>query len=68
MVASILLNYLPKVILTVPIRLAIAVGAFIWSSTSSLAFMGDIVGQEKKGLAAFPIYLFYFAFCCYLLL
>jgi hypothetical protein len=68
MLASILLNYLPKIILNVPVRLGIAGGAFIWSSTSSISFMGDIVGQEKKALAVFPIYLFYFAFCCYLLL
>ena len=30
--------------------------------------MGDIVGQDKKTLAAYPIYLFYFAFSCILLL
>jgi len=33
-----------------------------------IAFMGDIVGQEKKSLAAYPIYLLYFTFSCILLL
>jgi hypothetical protein len=43
-------------------------GTFVWCCFSSLAFMSDIVGNEKKGLALFPICLFYFAFTCYLLL
>jgi hypothetical protein len=30
--------------------------------------MGDIVGADKKTLAAFPVYLFYFTFTCILLL
>jgi hypothetical protein len=54
--------------MTVLIRFMIGGGAFLWASTSSIAFMGDIVGQEKKGLSVYPIYLFYFAFTCYLLL
>ena len=41
---------------------------FFWCCFSSLGFLGDIVGNEKKGLALFPICLFYFAFTCYLLL
>jgi len=50
------------------IRLGIGAGAFVWSSFCSMAFMGDIVGQDKKGIAMYPMYLFYFTFCCYLLL
>ena len=30
--------------------------------------MGDIVGQDRKALAAYPVYLFYFTFSCILLL
>ena len=65
--ASIIFSYLHS-ILNLYMRLGIGGGAFIWSSTSSIAFMGDIVGQDKKVLAVYPIYLFYFCFCCYLLL
>jgi protein YIPF6 len=67
LIASILLSYL-QTVLNLYIRLGIGGGAFIWSSTSSIAFMGDIVGQDKKVLSVYPIYLFYFCFCCYLLL
>jgi hypothetical protein len=67
LVASIILNYLSWM-MNLYIRLGVGAGAFIWATTSSIAFMGDIVGQDKKMLAVYPIYLFYFTFCCYLLL
>jgi hypothetical protein len=54
--------------LTFLTRMIIAVIAFIWACFSSLSFMGDIVGEDKKGLGIFPICLFYFAFSCYLFL
>jgi hypothetical protein len=61
------MDYLNSYI-TLPIRFIIGSIAFVWSSTSSIAFMGDIVGQDKKGLALYPMYLFYFSFTCYILL
>lgn len=50
------------------LKVIIAIISFIWSCFSSISFMGDIVGEEKKGLSLFPICLFYFAFSSYLLL
>ena len=50
------------------LQLIITGGACIWACMSAAAFMGDIVGIEKKGLGLFPICLFYFSFSCYILL
>ena len=48
--------------------IAIAFIAYVWCCFSSVSFMSDVLGKEKKGLGLFPIFLFYFAFTCYLLL
>ena len=50
------------------IHLIIAVLAWIWACFSATAFMADIVGIDKRGLGLFPVCLFYFSFCCYILL
>ena len=50
------------------IQLIITMGACVWACLSASAFMGDIVGIEKRGLGLFPICLFYFSFSCYILL
>ena len=63
-----ILYYFLKSYLNFGIKLLMAGGTFVWCCFSSIAFMSDIVGNEKKGLALFPICLFYFAFTCYLLL
>ena len=67
LLASILYSFLNKYINFV-LELLIAGCACFWSCLSSFAFMGDIIGSEKKGLGIFPIFLFYFAFSCYILL
>lgn len=67
LMAAIINEYLEK-FLNFGIKVIIAVIAFVWSCFSSISFMGDIVGHEKKGLSLFPICLFYFAFTAYLLL
>ena len=50
------------------IHLIIAGCAWLWSCFSATAFMADIVGVDKRGLGLFPVCLFYFSFCCYILL
>jgi len=63
-----MINYFFKNLFKFGIKVAIAFGAYIWCCFSSVSFMSDVLGQEKKGLGLFPIFLFYFAFTCYLLL
>jgi hypothetical protein len=63
-----MINYFFKSLFKFGIKVAIASGAYIWCCFSSVSFMSDVLGQEKKGLGLFPIFLFYFAFTCYLLL
>ena len=46
----------------------ITMGACFWACFCAAAFMGDIVGTDKRGLGLFPICLFYFSFGCYILL
>jgi len=43
-------------------------GSCLWACFSAAAFMGDIVGIDKRGLGLFPVCLFYFSFSCYILL
>ena len=49
-------------------HLLIAIFAWLWACMSATAFIGDIVGIDKRGLGLFPVCLFYFSFCCYILL
>ena len=63
-----MINYFFKSYFKFGIKVAIAFIAYIWCCFSSVSFMSDVLGQEKKGLGLFPIFLFYFAFTCYLLL
>lgn len=49
-------------------QIFISIGSCVWACFCSLSFMGDIVGNDKKGLGIFPICLFYFSFSCYLFL
>ncbi len=46
----------------------ITIGSCIWACFSAAAFMNDIVGNEKRGLGLYPVFLFYFTFSCYILL
>ena len=62
---AIVLIFIPANIALI-VKLGICLGAFFWSSSSSISFIGDIVKDDKKLLAVFPIYLFFFG-CCYLL-
>ena len=42
--------------------------AYIWSSYSSVGFIAEMVVPEKKGLAAFPVFLFYLFLSWFILL
>ena len=42
--------------------------AFVWSSYSSVGFIAEMVVPEKKGLAAFPVFLFYLFLSWFILL
>ena len=67
LLASIIYYYLgEKIYFT--LDLIITFSSCIWSCLCASAFMGDIVGMDKRGLGLFPICLFYFAFSCYILL
>ena len=50
------------------LHLIITMAACVYSTFCAAAFMGDIVGIEKRGLGLFPVCLFYFSFSCYILL
>jgi len=67
LLASIVYYYLNEY-LNFTLELIITMGACLWACLCALAFMGDIVGIDKRGLGLFPICLFYFAFSCYILL
>jgi len=41
------------------IRAAIVCAGFIWSTWSSVGFMGALVDKKKKMLAVYPVFLFY---------
>ncbi|KAM3140573.1 hypothetical protein pb186bvf_007385 [Paramecium bursaria] len=45
--------------LTFLIRLGITGLAFLWSSFSSLSFMGSMMNEDKKLISVYPIFLFY---------
>jgi hypothetical protein len=50
------------------LQFLITMGACVWACFSAAAFIGDIVGVDKRGLGLFPVCLFYFSFSCYILL
>mmetsp|Transcript_25489 Transcript_25489/g.25274 ORF Transcript_25489/g.25274 Transcript_25489/m.25274 type:complete len:164 (+) Transcript_25489:173-664(+) len=50
------------------IRVIVVGVAFIWSSYSSVGFIAEMVVPEKKGLAAFPVFLFYLFLSWFILL
>mmetsp|Transcript_52310 Transcript_52310/g.96819 ORF Transcript_52310/g.96819 Transcript_52310/m.96819 type:complete len:267 (+) Transcript_52310:52-852(+) len=43
------------------LKVAIVAGALAWSTYASVGFMAGLVQEEKKGLAVYPIWLFYVA-------
>ena len=49
-------------------RVIIVGVAFIWASYSSVGFIAEMVVPEKKGLAAFPVFLFYLFLSWFILL
>ena len=50
------------------VRVIVVGVAFIWSSYSSVGFIAEMVVPEKKGLAAFPVFLFYLFLSWFILL
>ena len=50
------------------IRIIVVGVAFVWSSYSSVGFIAEMVVPEKKGLAAFPVFLFYLFLSWFILL
>lgn len=50
------------------IKMAIVAAAFLWSSYSSVGFISSMVVPEKKGLAAYPVFLFYLFLSWFILL
>ena len=57
------LQFFPFIIRIIPVGVA-----FIWSSYSSVGFIAEMVVPEKKGLAAFPVFLFYLFLSWFILL
>lgn len=41
------------------VRAPVVAGAYAWACRASLTFLGDTVPPERRGLAAFPVSLFY---------
>jgi hypothetical protein len=50
------------------LKIGILIFIYLWAVFSSISFMGDIVGQDKKMLGVYPNLLFYFSLCCLLFL
>ena len=50
------------------LRVVLVGVAFLWSSYSSVGFISEMVVPEKKGLAAFPVFLFYLFLSWFILL
>jgi hypothetical protein len=50
------------------IKIVIVAVAFLWASYSSQGFISSMVVPEKKGLAAFPVFLFYLFLSWFILL
>jgi len=42
------------------LQLLLSLGAFLWSTFSSLGFMASLVPPARKWLAIYPLFLFYF--------
>ena len=66
-IASIVI-FLLKSILPMIAKMGIACFAFLWASYSSVGFISSMVIPEKKGLAAFPVFLFYLFLSWFILL
>ena len=41
------------------VRALIVIAGFVWSTWSSIGFMGALVNKDKKMLAVYPVFLFY---------
>ena len=41
------------------VKIFVVAAGFLWSTTSSIGFMGGLVQNEKKMLAVYPVFLFY---------
>lgn len=41
-------------------RLATTMGGFVWATYAAFIFLGDSQPKNRKPLAAYPIFLFYF--------
>jgi hypothetical protein len=41
------------------IRLIIVVGCFVWASSASVGFLSTLVPENRRALAAYPVFLFY---------
>ena len=50
------------------VRIIVVGVAFVWASYSSVGFISEMVVPEKKGLAAFPVFLFYLFLSWFILL
>jgi len=49
-------------------KMGIVTAAFLWASYSSVGFISSMVIPEKRGLAAFPVFLFYLFLSWFILL
>jgi len=41
------------------IKLALVTVGFVWSTRASVVFMGNVIKEERKTLAVFPVFFFY---------
>ena len=62
------LNIFLGSILPMIAKMGIVTAAFLWASYSSVGFIASMVIPEKKGLAAFPVFLFYLFLSWFILL
>ena len=61
-------NMLMTAFLPFIVKIVIVAVAFVWASYSSVGFISEMVVPEKKGLAAFPVFLFYLFLSWFILL
>ncbi|EAS02380.2 terbinafine resistance locus protein Yip1 (macronuclear) [Tetrahymena thermophila SB210] len=57
--AAVILTAFSVIYQSMIIKASIVGFAFLWSSTSSVAFMSSIIDPDKKALSMYPIILFY---------
>jgi hypothetical protein len=59
----ILISFLPGFI-----NVILVAGGFVWSTYSSVGFIKQMIPDDRKGLAVYPVFLFYLFLSWFILL